>query len=122
MMKSDSQKIVEKILTVSGSGRNKKEATADALSKVSKHISQNLDLTIQITPVKIDVKEARVDEYIEHFLFFFLPRKREMYRVSLRVTTEVKYLDLKKIEFTRNQIADPNGFQLPRLWSRQKEG
>ncbi|KRK64499.1 hypothetical protein FC72_GL000382 [Companilactobacillus tucceti DSM 20183] len=120
-MKSDSQKIQEKILTVSGNGKGKKEAMADALSKISKSISQDMDLTIQITPVSVEVVEARVNEYIEHFLFFFLPRKREMYQVTLRVKTEIKYLDLKEIEFIKNQVADPNGIQLPRFFSRQRE-
>ncbi|MFD1418716.1 DUF4312 family protein [Companilactobacillus keshanensis] len=120
-MKKDSQKIVEKILVVAGNGGSKKEAVADALAKVSKTISQDIDLTIQITPVSVEIKEAKVNEYIEHFLFFFLPRKREMYQVSLRVTTEIKYLDLNEIKFIENQVTDPNGLQLPRFWSRQRE-
>jgi len=121
-MKKDSQKIVEKILTVSGNGGSKKEAMADALAKVSKTISQDMDLTIQITPVSVEIEEAKVNQYIEHFLFFFLPRKREMYQVKLRVATEVKYLDLNEIEFIKNQVAYPNGLQLPRFWSWQREG
>ncbi|WP_125589069.1 DUF4312 family protein [Companilactobacillus jidongensis] len=111
----NSQKIANEEIQVSGTGQTKQEAVADGLSKISKIVRKKNEITVQITPVSIEIDEAECKEYKEHFLFVFLPRKRTIYNVSMSISVEIKYMDLSEIDFTEKQIKDPNGVRLPKL-------
>ncbi|WP_125566495.1 DUF4312 family protein [Companilactobacillus insicii] len=113
----NSQKIANEVIQVSGTGQTKQEAVADGLSKISKIVRKKNEITVQITPVSIEIDEAECKEYKEHFLFVFLPRKRTIYNVSMSIKVEIKYMDLSEIVFTEKQIKDPNGIRLPKLSS-----
>lgn len=113
----NSQKIANEVIQVSGTGQTKQEAVADGLSKISKIVRKKNEITVQITPVSIEIDEAECKEYTEHFLFVFLPRKRTIYNVSMSINVEIKYMDLSEIDFTEKQIKDPNGVSLPKLSS-----
>ncbi|APX71820.1 DUF4312 family protein [Companilactobacillus allii] len=111
----NSQKITNEIIQVSGMGQDKQEAVADGLSKISKIVRKKNEITVQITPLSIEIDKAECKEYTERFLFIFLPRKRSIYNVSMSIKIEIKYMDLSEIDFTEKQIKDPNGVRLPGL-------
>lgn len=107
----DVQAKTTKHMIVTGSGRSKQDSIADALSKVSKIDNNSDKLAIQMQPININVISAEQQTYKEHFLYFFLPRDRTTYNVKLDVEVEVKYMDLKKINFSEEAISDPNGLR-----------
>lgn len=114
---SNSQKVSNEVIQVSGTGQTKQEAVADGLAKISKIIRKKNEITVQITPVSIEIDQAECREYTEHFLFVFLPRKRTIYNISMSINVEIKSMDLAEIDFVEKQISDPNGVKLPKLGS-----
>lgn len=110
----------KQIVNVSGQGSSKQAAIADALSKISKEIMKQHEVTIQITPETIDILNASHVTYTERFLFIFFPRKREIFKVDLAVTVNTKYMDLTQVDFEEVSGTDPNGIQLPKFFLKSK--
>lgn len=87
-------------IQVSGQGDNKQQAFANALAQVQGTILKNTqDIILRIEPVDVTVVEAFRHEHIEKFLFFFLPRKREIYKVVLDISVDITLIKVDLIEF-----------------------
>ncbi|MBW7981652.1 DUF4312 family protein [Enterobacillus tribolii] len=87
-------------VTVSGKSNTKQKAFAAALSSVQGQILRETDkVLLRIEPE--DVRVIRAEEKIttEKFLFFFLPRKKKEYSVTLEITVSVTSIDTDKIDF-----------------------
>lgn len=85
---------------VQGSADSKQRAFALALSSVQKEVlNNNSHMIIRIEPVDIAVVSATESIRTEKFLFFFLPRKRATYAITLDVTVDVCFVDITKINF-----------------------
>lgn len=109
------QKEFTKEILVEGNGENKFEAISDALQKISKEIISDDSVTVQISPLNVNIKSAEKNVYTERFLWLFLPRKRENFHIQLLVQVSVKCLDVDSINFEENKIESPD--QLPILSS-----
>lgn len=102
-------------VTVSGSGESAEAATAAALAQISKQVGQPDELVFQITPQSITVTKAEKQVYTERFLWFFLPRERTNYQMTLAVDVAVKLLNLQAIPFHEQRVQAPDNMPLPKL-------
>ncbi|SQI40486.1 Uncharacterised protein [Leminorella richardii] len=91
---------LETSVRVSGRGDTKQKAIADALSAVQRTVlKESSNIILRIEPVDVEVVQATVKVTNEKFLFFFLPRKRELYSVVLDVALDVTLLNVQEIHF-----------------------
>ncbi|GKX54499.1 hypothetical protein SOASR030_06110 [Leminorella grimontii] len=91
---------LETSVRVSGRGDTKQKAIADALSAVQRTVlKESSNIILRIEPVNVEVVQATVKTSHEKFLFFFLPRKRELYSVVLDVALDVTLLNVQEIHF-----------------------
>jgi len=85
---------------VEGKAETKAKAFAAALAQVQgKVLKSTNNVLLRIEPQ--DVKVLQADEKIinEKFLFFFLPRERRIYKVSLEITINVTMINIDNIDF-----------------------
>ena len=86
---------------VTGEGESKQQAFARALSSIQKEIlKNNTNIILRIEPVDVSVITATVTHRTEKFLYFFLPRKRSLYSITLDVTVDICLLDMNQVDFT----------------------
>lgn len=86
---------------VKGKGDSKQKAFATALSQVQREVLKNTsNVILRIEPLDLQVVDAKENITTEKFLFFFLPRKRQFYEVTLDITVDMTFIDLNGIEFT----------------------
>ncbi|MDF7667790.1 DUF4312 family protein [Orbaceae bacterium ESL0727] len=98
----EQQTITTQMMTVrvSGTGNSKQKALAAALAKVQTAVLQNSSaIILRIEPVDIDVISAYADIFCEKFLFFFLPRKKECYAITVDITVKVSLVAIDEIKF-----------------------
>ncbi|MBD2790780.1 DUF4312 family protein [Xenorhabdus sp. 42] len=94
---------IETMVRVRGSGDTRRKAIADALNAVQRTVLQGTShIILRIEPKNISVVSATSKMTEEKFLFFFLPRQRELYSVVLDVTVNVTLLDVQAIDFKRS--------------------
>ncbi|WP_272517671.1 DUF4312 family protein [Providencia sp. PROV179] len=95
------KKSIETVVRVTGQGDTKQKAIADALNSIQKTVLKNsTDIILRIEPKDIEVISAHSHSRTEKFLFLFLPRKREHFRVVLDVSLDVTLLSVNEIPFT----------------------
>jgi uncharacterized protein (TIGR03578 family) len=85
---------------VEGNGDSKAKAFASALANVQGTVlksTANILLRIEPQDVKILKAEEKITK--EKFLFFFLPRERKSYVVSLEITVNVTIINIGKVVF-----------------------
>ena len=87
-------------IQVSGQGDTKQRAFASALAQVQGTILKNTqDVILRIEPLDIVVIKASSTVTMEKFLFFFLPRKREVYTVVLDISVDITLIKVDSVEF-----------------------
>ncbi len=85
---------------VTGQGDSKQRAFASALAQVQGTILKNTqDVILRIEPIDISVVSAFNTVSMEKFLFFFLPRKREIYTVVLNISVDITLIKVDSVEF-----------------------
>lgn len=95
------KKSIETTVRVTGQGDTKQKAIADALNSIQKTVLKNsTDIILRIKPKDVEVVSAHSHSRTEKFLFIFLPRKREHFRVVLDVSLDVTLLSVNEIPFT----------------------
>ena len=95
------KKSIETVVRVTGQGDTKQKAIADALNSIQKTVlKDNADIILRIEPKDVEVISAYSQSRTEKFLFIFLPRKREHYRVVLDVSLDITLLSVNEIPFT----------------------
>lgn len=91
-------------IRVKGSGNSKQNAFAIALSQVQQEVTKKINnILLRIEPVDIQVICASESITTERFLFFFLPRKKLDYRITLDVVVDVTFVDINTIAFKSEQ-------------------
>lgn len=99
------QKRFESSVTVSGRGDSKAQACADALSGVQRAVTAaGHPVLLRIEPMRVTVVAAEEIRRRERFLFFFLPRDRLSYAVTLEVEVSVTALDIEAVPFVARQV------------------
>jgi len=102
----------EKII-VSGIGDSKKSAFATALNKVQSEILKGTDdVLLRIEPVNVRVVRGEERQWTEKFFFFFMPRQKTEYSITLEVEVKVSRLQLEKIPFATIK-ENPRGLRIP---------
>ncbi len=95
------KKSIETVVRVTGQGDTKQKAIADALNSIQKTVlKDNSDIILRIEPKDVEVISAHSQSRTEKFLFIFLLRKREHFRVVLDVSLDVTLLSVNEIPFT----------------------
>lgn len=95
------KKSIETTVRVTGQGDTKQKAIADALNSIQKTVLKNsTDIILRIEPKDVEVVSAHSHSRTEKFLFIFLPRKREHFRIVLDVSLDVTLLSVNEIPFT----------------------
>lgn len=87
-------------VTVEGKGDSKAKAFAAALATVqSKILKSTSNILLRIEPQDVKVLAAEEKKTKEKFLFFFFPRERKNYAVSLDITVNVTIINTEKVVF-----------------------
>ncbi|MGX7126769.1 DUF4312 family protein [Enterococcus viikkiensis] len=100
-------------ILVEGQGDTKQHAFASALGQIQKKIMQESEVILRIEPIDVDIVKAAQKNYTERFFFFFFPRKRTSYQVTLEVLVNVTTLLVEDVVFTQEQTADPDSIHIP---------
>ncbi|PLR75963.1 hypothetical protein CVD25_19330 [Bacillus canaveralius] len=102
------EKVIQQKVRVQGTGKTKEHAVNFALGQIQKKVlDEHKVMMIRIEPLGIEVVKAIEQSYIERFMLFFFPRKRQTYKVVLDVTVQCTLLNINDIEFKR--IDEPGG-------------
>ncbi|KRM97739.1 hypothetical protein FC24_GL001389 [Loigolactobacillus rennini DSM 20253] len=121
-MKEASQTL-HKTIRITGQGDSKQKAVGNALAQIHKKISADSNqLAVRIIPEDIRIVSAIVETFKEHFLFFFFPRIRKKYQVTLDVTVNVMSLDLAALDFTEQKVSSPDKVLLSKVKSLARGG
>lgn len=87
-------------VTVSGNGNTKQSAFSSALSNIQKSIlKDNEQVILRIEPVDVKLVNAEKKERIEKFMFFFLPKNKTTYSVTIDVTVNVTVINIDQLDF-----------------------
>jgi uncharacterized protein (TIGR03578 family) len=93
-------KNVKDMVRIEGKGSSKELAMVNAFNKIQKEVMQKYGkIMLRIEPIDAHVVSAGAITYTEKFFFFFFPRKRTNYAITLDVEIEVAYMDQEEIEF-----------------------
>ena len=93
-------KVEVRKVVVEGKGESRTAAFASALSSIQKKLMKDSeDVTLKLSPIDIEVISAKHRVSKEKFMFFFFPREKHHYEVSLNVTVEQTYVPIDTVEF-----------------------
>ncbi|RJF54248.1 DUF4312 family protein [Serratia inhibens] len=85
---------------VEGKGDSKAKAFASALANVQGTVLKSTsNILLRIEPQDVSVLKAEEKITKEKFLFFFLPRERKVYTVTLEITVNVTMINTEKVVF-----------------------
>ncbi|CAI1593002.1 Uncharacterised protein [Serratia quinivorans] len=85
---------------VEGKGDSKAKAFASALANVQGAVLKSTsNILLRIEPQDVSVLKAEEKITKEKFLFFFLPRERKNYSVTLEITVNVTIINTEKVVF-----------------------
>ncbi|WEV43603.1 DUF4312 family protein [Lactobacillus sp. ESL0684] len=102
----------DKEIEVTGKGKDKKAAIAEALSNISKALTKdNSILIFSIKPSFFELGSLKQINKKEHFLFFFFPRVVTSYEVTLIVNVHIEYILLEKMKYEKVFIGDNDSFK-----------
>lgn len=114
----------EKIQTLRlvGTGKNKQQAFASAFSQIQKDlVKDESKVKVRIEPVEVSLVSALQESYTEKFLFFFFPRKRVNYSVTIDVKVKVTDIDISALDFEAKTLPSPDKINLPHFGKFAKE-
>ncbi|WP_114192536.1 DUF4312 family protein [Edaphovirga cremea] len=85
---------------VNGKGDTKAKAFAAALSQVQHSILKSTDnILLRIEPQDVNILKAHEKITREKFLFFFFPRERKTYSVTLEISVNVTVINTESVVF-----------------------
>ncbi len=78
---------------VSGRGNTRIQAFQKAFSKMRKEMNDlNLGYIIHAQPLDVKIENEMEVKYTEKFMFFFLPREKSTFEISLNIKVNIKYM------------------------------
>lgn len=87
-------------IQVTGKGDSAQKAFADALSRVQSQVLQSTQqVLLSIEPLDVEVVKAIERCKTEKFLFFFLPKKRSHFSITLNISVSITAIDTAQVEF-----------------------
>ena len=90
----------QETVRILGVGSSKEQAFSKAFAGIQKEVMNKYGkIMLRLEPVDVNVVSAKERVETEKFFFFFFPRQRSTYEVSLDVVMDVTYLDQEAISF-----------------------
>ena len=94
-MKESSLITINKEFILKGKGKSKKEAVESAFSKLREQVYKTIDYPIvHMIPNEVKILEVKVVDTTEAFMFVFMKRIKQSFRVELSVEVVIKYIEL----------------------------
>ena len=94
------KKNITTIVEVSGKGNTKQSAFSSALNNVQKTIlKETTNVILRIEPVDVEIVNAEHKKTIEKFMFFFLPREKSIYSITINVTVNILLIETDELNF-----------------------
>lgn len=85
----------KEIFELKGSGDTKQEAVERAFMELRSLVVKKIENPIvHMIPNQVEVKEFKMDETTEAFLFLFMKRTKRRYHVVLHAEVLIKYITL----------------------------
>lgn len=96
MSQDNMMKLITKDIIVEASGKSKEDAYGNVFRILRKKVYDELKgLILHMEPIAVYELEEQVKEYTEKFLFLFMPRQKKEYKVKVKITVEIKYIEPK---------------------------
>lgn len=93
-------KDVECTLELLGVGNTKEEAINDIFAKVKPQVGKEInEPVVRIEPKNMEILRAHEKIYTERLFGLFLPRRRSRYELKVKLTVDLKVIELTKITF-----------------------
>lgn len=87
-------------IRITGNGASKEQAFASAFGSIQKEVMKKYNkIMIQISPLDVEIIEANEVVYVEKFFFFFFPRQRSKFYVTLDVEIDIFFIDQDVVNF-----------------------
>lgn len=113
-MSSELNKHFTKTVRISGEGETRQRAFASALNNIRNEvIKDESQVTLQIIPEQVRVRNAQKVTWTEKFLFFFFKRRRVNYKITLDVDVQMNVVKLEDVDFVETEIPSPDHINLP---------
>ncbi|MCG3865725.1 MULTISPECIES: DUF4312 family protein [unclassified Photobacterium] len=94
------KKSITTTVEVSGKGNTKQSAFSSALNNVQKTIlKETNNVILRIEPVDVEIISAEHKQTTEKFMFFFLPREKSIYSITINVTVNITLIETDEINF-----------------------
>lgn len=94
-MLESSLRTINKEFVLEGKGKSKKVAVESAFSKLRDQVYKTMDYPIlHMIPNEVQILEVDVVDTTEAFMFFFMKRIRQSFKVKLNVEVVIKYIEL----------------------------
>ncbi|MTI46277.1 DUF4312 family protein [Sporosalibacterium faouarense] len=84
---------IEKEFIIEASGKSSEEAIGSIFGKLRKQIySEVKGSVLHMEPLEVYKVSKDKKEYIEKFLWVFMPRKKVEYKIKLKIIVLIKYI------------------------------
>ena len=85
----------EKDYTIKAKGKNEEEVIGKIFTVLKKTVTLDIDgIVIKLEPVNVYEVSREIEEYTETFLWFFMPRKKQMVEIELKIIVSIKYVKI----------------------------
>ncbi len=85
-------------IEIKGVGKTRREAVNNAFGTLSREATNKIgdEVMIYMRPLEVSIVDTQVEEKTERFLFLFLPRKKQKYKITLLVKVEARSLAIEE--------------------------
>lgn len=85
----------ERSVVVTGKGKTKEEAIANAFTSFRKQLQGEIGTIVKLEPLEVYILNEDVETEVEKFLWIFMPREKSTYTLEMEIEFQIKYIDLK---------------------------
>jgi uncharacterized protein (TIGR03578 family) len=94
MSETNIMKSTIKDIVIEATGKSMEEAYGDVFRTLRKKVySEIKGLILHMEPTAVYVLKEEIKEYTEKFLFIFMPRQKKDYKLTVKVTVDIRYIE-----------------------------
>lgn len=94
MSDTNIMKATTKDVIIEASGKSVEEAYGNIFRSMRKKVYDEIQgLILQMEPTAVYVLNEEINEYTEKFLFLFMPRQKKDYKLKIKITVDIKYIE-----------------------------
>jgi uncharacterized protein (TIGR03578 family) len=94
MSENNIMKSVKKDIILEVPGKSLEEAYGNVFKALRKKVYDEVKgLILHMEPTAVYVLNEEIKEYTEKFLFIFMPRQKKEYKLKVKVTVDIKYVE-----------------------------